>query len=97
MPRSDLLAQAHELLADNTRTSIFEGRTLTCSVPSGGRYPFQWFWDSCFHAVVWARIDPERASDELRGLFAVQADDGFIPHVIFWDQRLVSGRSWHHL
>jgi mannosylglycerate hydrolase MGH1-like protein len=97
MGTNDVLEQAHRLLAENTRTATFEGRTLTFSVPSGGRYPFQWFWDSCFHAVVWARIDPERAGDELRALFALQAGDGFIPHVIFWDQRLVSRHSWHHL
>lgn len=97
MSTNDLLEQAHRLLAENTRTAMFGGRTLTYTVPSGGRYPFQWFWDSCFHAVVWARIDPDRASDEVRALFAVQAEDGFIPHVIFWDERRVSRRMWHYL
>ena len=50
-------------------------------------YPFQWFWDSCFHAIVWSRFDPERAADELRGLLAVQERDGLIPHVVFWKER----------
>jgi hypothetical protein len=66
-------------------------------VPSVRDYPFQWFWDSCFHAIVWSRFDPERAADELRGLLAVQDPDGLIPHVIFWKDDLVSRLQWHHL
>ncbi len=60
-------------------------------------YPFQWFWDSCFHAIVWSRFDAERAADELRGLLAVQEPDGLVPHVVFWRGDLVSRRRWHHL
>ena len=60
-------------------------------------YPFQWFWDSCFHAIVWSRFDAERAADELRGLLAVQEPDGLIPHVVFWKGDLVSRLQWHHL
>ena len=60
-------------------------------------YPFQWFWDSCFHAIAWSRFDPERAADELRGLLAVQEPDGLIPHVVFWKGDLVSRLQWHHL
>jgi glycogen debranching enzyme len=60
-------------------------------------YPFQWFWDSCFHAVVWSRFDPARAADELRGLLAAQEADGLIPHVVFWNTDRVSRLQWHHL
>jgi hypothetical protein len=66
-------------------------------VPSVRSYPFQWFWDSCFHAIVWSRFDAERAADELRGLLAVQEPDGLIPHVVFWHDQLVSRLQWHHL
>jgi hypothetical protein len=66
-------------------------------VPSVRDYPFQWFWDSCFHAIAWSRFDPERAADELRGLLAVQEPDGLIPHVAFWKGDLVSRLQWHHL
>ena len=66
-------------------------------MPSVRDYPFQWFWDSCFHAIVWSRFDPERAADELRGLLAVQEPDGLIPHVVFWKGDLVSRLQWHHL
>ena len=66
-------------------------------MPSVRDYPFQWFWDSCFHAIVWSRFDPERAAAELRGLLAVQEPDGLIPHVVFWKGDLVSRLQWHHL
>jgi hypothetical protein len=66
-------------------------------VPSVRDYPFQWFWDSCFHAIVWSRFDAERAADELRGLLAVQEPDGLVPHVVFWKGDLVSRLQWHHL
>jgi hypothetical protein len=92
-----LLERAGGLLADNTRNGRFEGRQFSFSVPSADRYPFQWFWDSCFHAIVWARIDVERAVEELRALIAMQAENGFLPHVIFWDRALVSRFSWHYL
>src|SRR3954451_12698929 len=48
------------------------------------RYPDQFFWDSCFHAVAWSRIDPARARAELRTLVAAQRPDGLIGHTVFW-------------
>lgn len=85
------------LLEENSQSSERDGRTYRFSVPSVRAYPFQWFWDSCFHAIVWSRADPERAADELRGLFAWQRDDGLIPHVVFWNRERVSPVSWHYL
>lgn len=92
-----LEAAARELLEANTQTAVKDGRTYTFSVPSPQAYPFQWFWDSCFHAITWARFDAERAAEELRGLFAWQARDGFMPHVIFWNQELARRNPsyWH--
>jgi len=59
--------------------------------PSVERYPFQWFWDSCFHAVVLSRLDPERAEAELRTLLANQHPDGFLSHVTFWQRERHEG------
>ena len=90
--------RAHALLEANTRTGTKDGRTYRFSIPAVGSYPFQWFWDSCFHAIVWAHFDRERAADELRSLLAWQRPNGFIPHVIFWNPRFISMRKvWHHL
>ena len=53
--------------------------------PSPSRYPWQWYWDSCFAAIVWRRFDRERARIELESLLAAQRADGFVGHTIFWD------------
>ena len=52
------------------------------TVPSTTVYPFQWLWDSCFHAVTWAVLgEGERARRELAHLFRTQSPLGFVPHV----------------
>ncbi len=53
--------------------------------PSPGRYPWQWYWDSCFAAIVWRRFDPGRSRTELESLLSACRDDGFVGHTIFWD------------
>lgn len=54
--------------------------------PSSETYPFQWFWDSCFHAVALSHLDVSRARGELRSLLANQQPDGFVAHVTFWQR-----------
>ncbi len=52
------------------------------TVPNATVYPWQWLWDSCFHAVVWAALgEPARALTELRSALADQDELGFVPHV----------------
>lgn len=57
---------------------------FTC--PSMGTYPFQWFWDSCFHAIALSHIDVGKAEAELFSLLKNQHSDGFISHVTFWQR-----------
>ena len=54
--------------------------------PSMGTYPFQWFWDSCFHTIVLSQFDAERAQTEIRSLLANAQTDGFVAHVTFWQR-----------
>src|SRR4029453_2647749 len=69
-----------------------KGRAPWCGLdfdfvcPSTGTYPFQWLWDSCFHAVVLAHYDKERARSEIRSLLANAQPDGFVAHVTFWQR-----------
>lgn len=72
--------QAFELLAANRRTT--DGHTYT--IPSPDAYPYQWLWDSCFHAIVLAKSEPEAAKSELRALVSRQLPNGMIPHIIYW-------------
>lgn len=54
-------------------------------VPNPTTYPWQWLWDSCFHAVVWAHLGDERAIVELRSALAAQGPGGFTPHLRYGD------------
>src|SRR6476661_10201188 len=76
----------------NNRRSVRNPKTRAVqrfSCPSPGHYPFQWFWDSCFHAVALAHLEPGAAREELALLLAGQDESGFIPHVLFWNRRLL--------
>jgi glycogen debranching enzyme len=86
------------LLRENRRSGHSDLHRLDYSYtcPSPGRYPYQWFWDSCFHAVTLSHFDPEWAQKELLSLVAVQREDGFLPHVIFW-QRGSPHHYWKYL
>ena len=61
------------------------GYSYVC--PSIEFYPFQRFWDSCFHAIVLTHFDINLAKQKILNLLLVQHADGFIPHTIFWGAR----------
>jgi hypothetical protein len=76
-------------LASNWITGERDGVPFAYTRPSPGRYPWQWYWDSCLSAIAWRRFDRERSRAELMTLLAA-ARDGFIGHTIFW-HRPVNG------
>jgi hypothetical protein len=80
------LEGAERVLRQNWLEGEHEGRRYAYTRPSPTRYPWQWYWDSCFAAVVWRRFDPARARAELESLLSAQRPDGFIGHTIFWDR-----------
>jgi hypothetical protein len=82
-----LLAAAEAQLRANWRAGVHRrsGEPYLFTCPATPRYRHQWYWDSCFHAIVWSRFDPARARAELRTLVRAGRDDGFIPHTAFWD------------
>jgi hypothetical protein len=61
------------------------GTPFAYARPDRDKFPAQFYWDSCFHALAWARLRPARGRQELRTLVAAQEPDGFIGHTIFWD------------
>jgi mannosylglycerate hydrolase MGH1-like protein len=63
-----------------------DGTPFAYTRPSPSRYPWQWYWDSCFAAIVWRRFDPARSRTELESLLAAQRENGFVGHTIFWDR-----------
>jgi hypothetical protein len=83
-PADAALAEAERVLRQNLQRGDREGVAYSYTEPSPGRYPWQWYWDSCFAAIVWRRFDPAQARAELESLLAVQRPDGFLGHTIFW-------------
>ena len=62
--------------------------------PNAVTYPWQWLWDSCFHAVVWAHLGDERAGIELASALSAQAADGFVPHLRYGDGPFPHAGLW---
>lgn len=55
--------------------------------PAKARYPFQYFWDTCFHSIMLVALDEiEHAKWHVRSLLAAQRDDGFIGNIVYWKQ-----------
>jgi glycogen debranching enzyme len=81
-------AAAQRVLAGNWRQGrLSDGTPYGFTCPSAPRYRHQWYWDSCFHAIVWRHFQPARAREELRTLVRGGRLDGFVPHTIFWHDR----------
>ena len=89
-------AEAERVLRQNWHEGERDGIHFSCTEPSPGRYPWQWYWDSCFAAIVWRRFDRDRARAELESLLAVQRPNGFVGHTIFWRRRVSFLRSFFY-
>jgi hypothetical protein len=84
----DLAAGALDVLERHWQ---LEGYTA----PSASRYPYQWLWDSCFHAIAWAHLGrPDRALTELRTVFHWQTPSGFVPHIGYQRDPLIHASFW---
>jgi len=75
-------------LESNWTLGTRQGVEFAYTRPSPERYPWQWYWDSCFNAIAWRRFDRERSRRELETLLAAARGDGFIGHTIFWERPL---------
>lgn len=80
--------EAARILAQNRRVghAAWNGRDYAYVVPSPGSYPFQWFWDSCFHAIALTHVNLDWAREELVTLLHGAQPGGFIPHQILWEK-----------
>ena len=83
-------AEARRILASNRRRGVSEwdGKPFDFVCPSPTHYPFQWLWDSAFHAITLLQVDPELAKQELRCLMQGARSDGFFPHMLLWERSL---------
>jgi len=85
---SRLFAEAKRVLQSNRHTgrSPWGNRSFDFVCPSNVTYPFQWLWDSCFHAIALTHVDVRLAQQELLCLLQAAQPDGFIPHMILWER-----------
>jgi hypothetical protein len=93
MADGDLDALCRRTLSRNWREGERDGNRYAYTAPSSGRYPWQWYWDSCFAAIAWRRFDPGRARAELETLLTAATPEGFIGHTIFWAEPVSRVRS----
>jgi glycogen debranching enzyme len=97
---ADLREALHErvrsLMLRNVKDgySALLGQNYCYVAPALKPYPFQWFWDTCFHVIILARLgEYDFAKRNLRSLFAMQEENGFVGHMIFWNQVLPRRRT----
>lgn len=57
--------------------------------PSPDTYPFQFWWDTCFHVIMLCHLGEHAlARRNLESLFTMQEDNGFVGHMVFWKKSL---------
>lgn len=71
-----------QLLLKNRR----QAKNFQYTIPSPDTYPYQWLWDSCFHAIILTHFNTNDAKKEILSLLSKQFENGFIPHMIYWDK-----------
>lgn len=81
-------------LTSRVRAALEAAWTGRYAVPSPAAYPWQFLWDSCFHAVVWAALGDDRAAVELASVFRFQSPAGFVPHVAYDADPAVLAGFW---
>ena len=88
MNRQTLEEGASRILTGNLRRGRAEwnGKEFNFICPSLRGYPFQWFWDSCFHSIALTHLDQKLAKDELTTLLSTALPSGFVPHITFWEE-----------
>lgn len=83
MTRNDLKCDVTTLMEQNRRETSGHHYTL----PSPQLYPFQWLWDSCFHAIILLQCDEiAKAREEIHSALTRPLPNGLIPHIIYWEK-----------
>src|SRR5262249_23070579 len=65
------------------------------TMPNRRKYPWQWLWDSCFHALAWSALGDARWLRELENVFSLQLPSGVVPHMGYQTNPERSLALWH--
>ncbi|MHA6247473.1 amylo-alpha-1,6-glucosidase [Pontibacter sp. CAU 1760] len=77
--------QVRDILYQNMIEGRNGGYTFHYTKPSPGTYPFQYFWDTCFHVFTLTSLrEYDMAKKHIRSLFKLQEPDGFVGHILYW-------------
>lgn len=76
-----LKSAARQVLENNTRR--YDEHPYF--VADSHQYPFQYYWDSCFQAMVMSLFDGARAEAEMYSLLSTQFGDGCMPYLTSWE------------
>lgn len=77
------------LLNNRRKTGSFQ-----YTVPSAKTYPYQWLWDSCFHALILRHFSIIDAKKEILSLLSKKFENGLIPHMVYWEKNKVININW---
>ncbi|TPE45618.1 trehalase-like protein [Pontibacter mangrovi] len=92
MSDEELVKRVRHLLHRNMISGERDGFAYHFTKPSPETYPFQFFWDTCFHVFTLAALgEVDMAKKHMRSLFQMQRPDGFVGHMSYW-KRLWPGR-----
>jgi glycogen debranching enzyme len=87
MDEKEIREQVRNLMYSNLREGYSALlKDYYCYIqPSPEKYPFQWFWDTFFHIFILCSLrEFDLAKKNLLSLFAMQEEDGFVGHMIYW-------------
>ncbi|MDT0642518.1 trehalase family glycosidase [Zunongwangia sp. F363] len=93
MTDEELFKKVREIIYENMEKASKDGSPpYHYTRPAPERYPYQFFWDTCFHVFILVSLgEIEMAKEHIKSLLRLQREDGFIGHMIYWD-RLKPGR-----
>lgn len=85
LPDQEVERRVRKMLYENMIEGRNGGFDFHYTKPSPGTYPFQYFWDTCFHVFTLTALgEYEMAKKHIRSLFLLQQDDGFVGHILYW-------------
>jgi len=81
----EIKSQVREVLYKNMISGRKAGFDYHFTKPSPGTYPFQYFWDTCFHVFILTALgEADMAKKHIISLFEMQRPDGFVGHMSYW-------------
>src|ERR1043165_25136 len=91
MTDDELKEKVRTLMFNNIKAGLspYSGKHYCYVMPSPGNYPFQWWWDTCFNIFILCALNETAlAKQNLKSLFTMQRENGFIGHMLFWESLL---------